>query len=816
MKFQVSAGVTVGVVLACIALGAGLTMHGLLSLDMKLQASSHLLRFILLWSVIGTLLAVASRWRRLGPLQAGGLLAVVIALAAGQIWPLFTVLSVGLSSLVLGRLLLSSRFIAATDATDIDCLLVGLVLYGTVVGLLAHVPVNYPGVYGMLLVAPVLAGWRHAATALLRARAWIASPRPMDTSLTLLTSAIAAIALMHFLVSLMPEVGHDALASHLFIPAHLAWRHEWGFDVDSYVWAVTPMLGDWTYSLSYMLAGETAARLTNLGGILLLAALVREVALWAGSGEKGALWAALLLLTTPLTFTESSSLFIESVWTCLVVGGALAILRLQSSASTAATGIVVAGVLLGGALAAKTVTFMALPVLLLLMLIAFRQWLRPGIAGAIAVGLALFLAIGTIPYLTAWLFTGNPVFPFFNAYFESPHYALENFQAPAIFERGMTWDVLYRITFESGKFLEAMPGAAGFQWLLLVFPALVAMLLTRHRRGLLLLAIAATVAWLTFRETAYLRYVFPSFALACAAAGVAIASLFPAQSVVARAGIAAALVAVVLNIQFFSSGTWYGQLDHRVLLSAPARDAWLTERVPIRSAVQLLNQLNRQETPVAFFSPPLTAGLRSDALYANWYNFRFQAQVNSAATADAFGRMLAENQVQYVILDDAWGGEEKRQLIRAVTQEIAARGAVSVRSLNNGYRFTRELLTNPGFASAGGWNLAEKAKVVPGVGVIVSVSSPASQYVPVVADRQYRYTATAKCLNGAADGRLQVNWLDDKSNMLTTDIQVFSCAAAAARHSMDVQAPKGAVGAFVYASGHTQELLVFTNISFRD
>lgn len=817
MKYQVPSGVTAGIVLTCLALGAGLTIHGLAGMDwVNWRPSSHILRFILLSGVIGALLAIASRWRRFGPLQVAGLLLVVAALAAGQLWPLLTVLLIGLSCLALGRLLLSSRLVVATDATDMDCLLVGLVVHGTVVGLLAHVPANYPGVYGILLGMPLLAGWRHVRAVLLRAREWVLEPQPADTALSLLKIGIGATVLAQFLVALMPEVGYDALAMHLFVPAHMAWRHEWGFDVDTYVWAVIPMLGDWVYSIGYMLAGETASRITNLGCILLLAALVREITLWAGGGEKGAMWAVLLFLVTPLTFTESSSLFIESVWACLVVGGAFAMLRLQSSANEAATRIVVGGALLGGALAAKAATFMALPVLAVFFLAAFRHWFRPGLGRALALGMTLFLAVGAIPYLTAWLLADNPVFPFFNEYFRSAHYPPVNFQPPSIFERGMHWDVLYRITFDSGKFLEAAPGAAGFQWLLLVFPALVAMLLTRHRRGLSLIVVACAAAWLTFEQTAYLRYVFPSFALACAVAGVAMASLFSERSLIARTSLAVAVAVVVLNLQFFSSGTYYGRLDHKVLLSASARDAYIDQNMPIRSAVQLINELNHEAWPVAVFAPEQAAGLRSNALYPTWYNTNFQAETGNATTEEAFGQMLARNQVQYVLLSANWGTDEKRQLVRSVTQEVAGIGNISIRLLDARNRFSRELLVNPDFASAKGWDLADKARIEPGVGATVSVSSPASQYVPVVAGRQYRYAAAARCLHGPAEGRLQVNWLDKQSQILTTDIQVFACTTTVETHSMDVRAPQSAVGGYVYASGHGQDALVFSSVSFKD
>lgn len=818
MKIQVSADMTSVILRLLVALGAGLTVYGLLAMDWRVFADTRLpaaLRLMELWAALAVIVAALSFWRRIHPLFVGLLIAGLISLVAGVLWPVLAVLLLGLASFALGRLLLSSRIVAGVDATGVECLLVGVAIYGTLVGLLAHFPVNYPGVYGLLFVAPILIGWRHVRDVLGRARSLASLPPATDRHLVLLQSCVAAIALVHFLVSLMPEVGHDALASHLFVPAQLAWRHEWGFDVGHYVWAVMPMLGDWVFSIGYMLAGESAARITNLGCILVLAALVREVALWAGGGEKGALWAVLLFLTTPLTFTESSSLFIESVWASLVVCGSLAVLRLASSTGKAGTNIVLAGVLLGGALAAKAVTFTVLPVLLAVLLIAFRNWMRAENTRAILVGLALCLGIGLVPYLTAWLATGNPIFPFFNEYFRSPFYPPTNFEAPGIFDKGMTWNVLYRIVFDSGKFLEASPGAAGFQWLLLIIPAMGTMLLSWHRRGLLLLVVAGAAAWLTFEQTAYLRYVLPSFALASAAAGVAIGTLFSMDPRLERNGYVAAVVVVALNLIFFTSGTYYGAFDPRVLVSPTARAEYISTRVPIRNAVDLVNSLNTQGSPVAFFTPPMTAGLKADALYANWYNAGFAGQVSQATTPVALGATLARNQVQFVVLDDAWGDETLRHSINEVTEEVGRFGTVSVRSLDNSYRYAEELLRNTAFDTAVGWELVEKARLVDG-GVVVSVSSPAYQVVPVVADRGYRYTATARCLDGAALGRLQVNWLDGSGKMLKPDIQVFECTPAVESHSMDIRSPAGAAAAVVYATGHTETPLVFASVSFRD
>src|SRR3989304_5922643 len=75
-------------------------------------------------------------------------------------------------------------------------------------------------------------------------------------------------------------------------------------------------------------------------------------------------------------------------------------------------------------------------------------------------GLFFFLGVGLIPFGTPWGLTGNPVFPFFNKVFQSFYYPAVNFDSASIFGKGLTWDILYRSTFESGKYLEANAGAS--------------------------------------------------------------------------------------------------------------------------------------------------------------------------------------------------------------------------------------------------------------------------------------------------------------------------------------------------------------------
>lgn len=775
-----------------------------------------LIRYLAFLTVCAGMIVVAAYKTKKSPLLVGGAIAAGLALLAGALWPLLVASWFALASAILGRSILAVLKIN-TGGDWLTHFLVGAGVYGTAVGLLAHFPVNYPGVYGAALALPVLVGWRVAVS---QGRSFLASLSNEDVAgfkVGALDVAIAAVALVYFVVALMPEVGHDALAMHLFIPTHLSVWHQWGFDADTYVWAVMPLLGDWIFTIGYMLAGETAVRLTNVGFIFVLGWLVRDLVLWAGGSANGAKWAALIFISTPLTFTESSSLFIESVWAAFVVAGTFALLRLCYASGVSKSEMPLAALLLGLAAATKAVTLTILPALLLLMLWHYKSWFRSINLSSWFTATGLFLVAGLIPYVTAWWLTGNPVFPFFNGLFQSPYYPPANFDSAGVFGKGVTWDVLYRATFDSGKYLEASAGASGFQWLLLFVPAAIMLFAIKQRKGLSLLLIGTLVVAAVFQSVSYFRYAFPAWAILAAVMGLALGRISTESKLVKGAWVAAAMGTILLNLLFLGAGAQYRDFPLKSIVDDTHRETYLQGRLPIRNAVKLVNQLNVGSTPVAVFSHPLTAGLKADALYSNWYNFRFQGEINAAGTVQEVASILLQRGVDFVILDSYWqGGAEKRELIGKATELIAEYGTISVRRVSTEYRFKTELLKNPEFASIEGWVLAPGAEYDFASGVITTnVAASATQAVQVTPGQRYLNVVVARCAKETTLGRIQINWLDTQGKFVTADIKTFDCAPVWTEQTMEVTTPPAAVVAIVYLTGHTEIPLEFKSNSLR-
>ena len=732
-----------------------------------------------------------------------------LSIACSQVWPVLVVALFALSSSVLGRWMLRQRVPADWSVH----LLVGAGTFGTLTGLAAYLPINYPWLYGALLSLPLLLGHKHAASIGHELLKQIQAARSPQTSIqTALDVLISSFACLYVLVAFMPELGHDALAMHLFVPSHLAQRHKWTFDAETYAWAVMPMLVDWIYSIVYMLAGETASRLSNSAFTLLLAWQVRNMTLWAGGTATSARWASLIFLSTPLAFAESSSLHIESGWTAFVMAGTLAILKVSSytpDGRERLSQLLLAGLLLGFAMAAKAVTLSILPILLVILLLHYKAWAIQGVVKALLLGSVGLILAGATPYVSAGYLTGNPVFPFFNATFHSPLWPSINFEPPAIFGTGMTWDTLYRMVFQSHQFIEGRGGAAGFQWLLLPTAA-VAVLLSGNKKALCVLLVGAGAMFMTFHSTAYLRYVFPSFALF----SVILALPFSDARIFPRSlAIVAGAVLILTNTRFIQAATYYGEIKPSALLSQAGRDAYLLERLPIRNMVDTVNALNSGNQPVAVFASPMMAGLHGDALYASWYNLKWKNEFDTAASPSDLTQRLRRRQVNWLVIDLKSLPQVQLDRLLAVSTSYARLGDMDLRKLNATHD---EQLLNPELSSLDGWSLTSPSTYDPLRKILtVNVKTPATQRVEVTPGLTYINSVSARCATASTAGRIQANWMDDQGDFITASIETFDCTRQWETHEMSVVAPANAMSAIIYASGHTDTPLEFKSLSFR-
>jgi len=556
-----------------------------------------------------------------------------------------------LSAYVLGLRIL--RF----QRTDVDSvlpwtipLLIGLCVWIGLVGAAAGLKMHFAPVYAFLLLAPLGLAWRDVRST--ADKLWLAASTPRTHSRTELAWLVLALVVyvVHVFLVARPEVSYDASTMHLQIAALMAEEHRFRFDATRYAWALMPLGADWAYSVAYMLAGETAARGANLAFATILCAVVFQLARRHSSREM-ALASVVLMASTPLAFAETSSLYIENLWTAFLMASLLVALEFRLHRVTGAGALPVLALLAAGAMQCKVIGAIWLAPLLLAVLWYARHASSPRLPRARGVLVMMLAAVlGLWPYANAWLRSGNPVFPFMNTVFRSPLASTtESFDNPLYRAPLLPWSP-YEIVVQSHRFIEGVDGAAGFHWLLLM--PLVLVLLIRRRVGEHWLCAGLGAAFFVgvFTQQAYLRYLYPAFAL-LAVLGAWALSEFGNRRVTRIAVLVAGGILCGLHVRLVYTANWTtSQLCIGCAFDRHSRDAFTAYYMPDRRVAEYLNG-NLHDARVGFLMlhGPSPAGFTGYSRSSNWHDTRFYWRVAAAATVEDIEALVREFKLTHIV-----------------------------------------------------------------------------------------------------------------------------------------------------------------------
>jgi hypothetical protein len=432
------------------------------------------------------------------------------------------------------------------------------------------------------------------------------------------------------LVALQPEVSADGLGIHLNIAASVARHGLWDFNFRHVVWAVMPMGGDWLWTVAYTLGGEMAARLMNFACLAVLAGLI--------TAASGTALAAALFVSSPIVHLVTGSLFVENVWALLVVAGIVALAQGRANA---------AGLLLGVAVSCK---FGALAfVVPALASLAVRMPRRALAAAALAILFAV------PPYVSAYIKTGNPFFPFFNATFKTPHFDQTTNFRDVNWSEPLRPETLYEITFHTEKYIEGLNGGFAFHLFLLLPFALV--LLRRDAPPLvwISLAVAAAGFVLVFLATPYLRYVYPALALLSIVIAPAVCTSAAARFL--------AVGAIALNVWFLGASGWYQRHFHASSVFEPeAVQQYVRRSAAPRLLVDYLNG-HAPGDPVLFVKTSQSAGLAATAYSDEWHHYSFSRLIANAEIPFDCLRLASERGIRWFVAPNAGTGMVPRYAI---------------------------------------------------------------------------------------------------------------------------------------------------------
>ncbi len=262
---------------------------------------------------------------------------------------------------------------------------------------------------------------------------------------------------------LVPSYNCDDVGTHLYIPKVVLLFGSFDFSpkyIGGLNAAITPM---GVYTSLFLSGGETAVRLVNFiafyAGALLLEDFTRR-----NLNERSGFWSTAAALATPyitwilgVVFTDSF-FFLSAAVICTY--SLRAVKSDGSYISMAGFGLLSAF----GFLCKLQIILILLPCAVLVAIPLFRSLVKKGdwrIVARTLLGSVVFLGVIAIPLIHNYLLSGNPLFPFYNGIFKSPHFPAQNFK-DLRWAHPLNWRSLYEITFQGTRYVENMNLSYGF------------------------------------------------------------------------------------------------------------------------------------------------------------------------------------------------------------------------------------------------------------------------------------------------------------------------------------------------------------------
>ncbi|MCP3658128.1 glycosyltransferase family 39 protein [Herbaspirillum sp.] len=691
----------------------------------------------------------------------------------------------------------------------------GLVLLGTITGLIAHFPICTPTLFALFISGGAVgAAWHlrrlnhHTGFFNFPCRVREVSRRPMAELLAL--AGISVGLWLVLFVTALPELGHDALSMHLNIPARMLENKQWDFDVTKYVWAVMPFGANWLLVPSYFLAGEAAAKLMDSSFVLATAWTMYAV-LKDRVAQAYALLAPALLLTLPLTFLVSGSVFVEPVMAFLFI---TCLAELSGTEHKRQGTWIFLGGIAGYACTTKLLALPVLPILLIAALLRAREGkFQQAKVKFIVVGCFVFFVVAIHPYLIAYLKTGNPFFPFYNTVFKSPYFTtgslFNNGQAFAnpLYTRPLGLEMIWSSTFESVVYGESIGnGAIGILMIVLLPISLVVSLLARRWWVFAGVIAALFYCAVVFHAQSYLRYIYQVVPWMLVFGAWALSKIKTWPVIVSIM----ALCMGAVSISRYPVVAWpLKQFSPRFLVDSSMGTGFRERSGPAIIAGDIItkNPNWRDKKILLVGIDPVFSHFPGGTIATSWHSWPFFSSVKDEAS---FNKALIDFGVE-IIVHPIGQKEPYEADILSKTDELFVMNGIRAGLVRDQGTYVKERVSGPDLSKVDPHWALNSAKPVSG-GIVVDSAHPITQEVEVGTVRKIELRMTVSCSVGQ-QFRSQVIWEIQDPTRTVPDILVHECAGKDAEVQRILRVPEGSTKGVVYGTSHDERPVMIKNIS---
>ena len=709
---------------------------------------------------------------------------------------------------------------------------IGFAMIGIIISILAHFKCNFPSVYCFLFSAlGIFAALQIIAKRQLRLPSFrLLSPQKRSIPEILLASLTMLGLTLILIVTTLPDFGHDALSMHLNIPARMLENAKWNFDVTQYVWAVMPFGGDWLYIPPYFFAGEQGVKLLN-SSFILATGLACYKLLVPKIRPSFAYAVPALLFTLPLTYLEIGSTFIEAPLTFFFL---FCLIEVLSPYQNKRGSWILFGIIAGYTCSIKLTGVLIIPFIFMGALSRSHQRQFEAISFSRLFSAILVFSIFSLPtYLVAFLKTGNPVFPFFNSFFQSPFFPITGDFTNALFKIDLTFASYWNMSIHSKSFGEfETDGAIGVTMVFLPILSILAAMF--YRRWWTMAALCAIFAYIfaVFHNQAYLRYAFPIFPWILlsgiwALSTISFASFFATLSI---------FVLCAIHIFCFPTSTWI--LQHVDLFSMWKPSAQIEMKRQLKPeliAADIVNKMSVGEPKriLVLGLDPIYSQLPGDAIADSWHSWSYL----SVANKDKDLISSIQRTESDIIIHTIKRGYPRESEIMEITNELFRINDVRVGLIKPELIFTKERLQGTDLGSDQGLHWQSSGAVFSADGVEVNIEHPIIQQVildfskqdiepvrrarfiqPTPIEKKISHKVLLSMRASCPIGQLfrsQINWSDTKNAFISTDIQIHECSPLGVDIQRTLTIPENAANAMVYGTSYDARVVKIHRISLR-
>lgn len=497
---------------------------------------------------------------------------------------------------------------------------------------------------------------------------------------------ILSIFSIYLFISLMPEIGHDSLATHLYIPSYVKNYGKWDFDFTSYVWAISPFSANYFYSFLYMFGGDLLTKFFLFIYLLTIFYIFYSSLEVIGIINYSRKIIILLLLSTSVFFLVTSSLYIDLPWLLSFI--LLFFLAVKIYFKKFNNYIIYLMAFSALAITTKQVSLIYFATFIILLLIFKFSFLKKIILDSLTNIYTLVLIFWLLsPYIHAYILTGNPTFPFFNNIFQSIYFSNEGFNNPNYNYRDV-FRFIYDFTFHSNYFIEGGFGSSGFFWLFFFIPLILFYLFYKVNSFILFCFSYFILTMISvFYFQSYIRYILPLYFLIYMLF-IYMVDVFENKNfppLFTKVIKYLLYLTVFLNLIHLNASTNYGIINIDVIRDDQARQKYLEIFLPIQSTVNYINYYDANKNKrVLFLSEPQGANLSGKSLYLNWYNYSMLSEFISALHSDSLLNFYNDNHIDYIIYEKNFANNNFLYQTEVLNKEqIVYRIEKSLKQINN-------------------------------------------------------------------------------------------------------------------------------------